>query len=196
MIEDPGTGSACANLGGWLLATGATLPQRLARRPGRSGRPALPARSRGRRPTGGSACPAASSSSGAARSRCLTWRQASCATALLQLGYTRRVNSRRQHAALMGRLPCGDRAPRVTSPDSMRTAMRALASPTLVVAAVAARGVPAPPRRRGRWATTTRATCSRAPASARRDAEVRALRGADARAGRRASCCARRARRR
>ncbi|MFO1302528.1 MAG: PhzF family phenazine biosynthesis protein [Burkholderiales bacterium] len=29
MIEDPGTGSACANLGGWLLATGAPLPQRL-----------------------------------------------------------------------------------------------------------------------------------------------------------------------
>ena len=28
VIEDPGTGSACANLGGWLLATGATLPQR------------------------------------------------------------------------------------------------------------------------------------------------------------------------
>jgi trans-2,3-dihydro-3-hydroxyanthranilate isomerase len=27
--EDPGTGSACANLGGWLLATGASLPQRL-----------------------------------------------------------------------------------------------------------------------------------------------------------------------
>jgi trans-2,3-dihydro-3-hydroxyanthranilate isomerase len=30
VLEDPGTGSACANLGGWLLATGATLPQRLA----------------------------------------------------------------------------------------------------------------------------------------------------------------------
>ncbi|MFO1397302.1 MAG: PhzF family phenazine biosynthesis protein [Burkholderiales bacterium] len=30
VIEDPGTGSACANLGGWLLATGSTLPQRLA----------------------------------------------------------------------------------------------------------------------------------------------------------------------
>jgi PhzF family phenazine biosynthesis protein len=29
VIEDPGTGSACANLGGWLLATGANLPQRL-----------------------------------------------------------------------------------------------------------------------------------------------------------------------
>jgi PhzF family phenazine biosynthesis protein len=29
VIEDPGTGSACANLGGWLLATGAPLPQRL-----------------------------------------------------------------------------------------------------------------------------------------------------------------------
>jgi PhzF family phenazine biosynthesis protein len=28
-VEDPGTGSACANLGGWLLATGAPLPQRL-----------------------------------------------------------------------------------------------------------------------------------------------------------------------
>jgi len=30
VIEDPGTGSACANLGGWLVATGAPLPQRLA----------------------------------------------------------------------------------------------------------------------------------------------------------------------
>ena len=30
VIEDPGTGSACANLGGWLLATGAALPQKVA----------------------------------------------------------------------------------------------------------------------------------------------------------------------
>jgi len=30
VIEDPGTGSACANLGGWMLATGAPLPQRIA----------------------------------------------------------------------------------------------------------------------------------------------------------------------
>ncbi len=30
VIEDPGTGSACANLGGWLIATDARLPQRLA----------------------------------------------------------------------------------------------------------------------------------------------------------------------
>jgi len=29
IIEDPGTGSACANLGGWLLATRAALPQQL-----------------------------------------------------------------------------------------------------------------------------------------------------------------------
>ena len=29
VIEDPGTGSACANLGGWLIATGAPMPQRL-----------------------------------------------------------------------------------------------------------------------------------------------------------------------
>jgi len=29
VVEDPGTGSACANLGGWLLVTGATLPQKL-----------------------------------------------------------------------------------------------------------------------------------------------------------------------
>jgi PhzF family phenazine biosynthesis protein len=29
IIEDPGTGSACANLGGWLLATNAALPQQL-----------------------------------------------------------------------------------------------------------------------------------------------------------------------
>jgi PhzF family phenazine biosynthesis protein len=30
VIEDPGTGSACANLGGFLLATGTALPQKLA----------------------------------------------------------------------------------------------------------------------------------------------------------------------
>ena len=30
VIEDPGTGSACANLGGWLVATHAPLPQRMA----------------------------------------------------------------------------------------------------------------------------------------------------------------------
>ena len=30
LVEDPGTGSACANLGGWLLATHAPLPQRMA----------------------------------------------------------------------------------------------------------------------------------------------------------------------
>jgi PhzF family phenazine biosynthesis protein len=30
VIEDPGTGSACANLGGWLLATGAAVPVKLA----------------------------------------------------------------------------------------------------------------------------------------------------------------------
>ncbi|MBK9519370.1 MAG: PhzF family phenazine biosynthesis protein [Anaeromyxobacter sp.] len=29
VVEDPATGSACANLGGWLLATGAPLPARL-----------------------------------------------------------------------------------------------------------------------------------------------------------------------
>lgn len=29
IVEDPGTGSACANLGGWLIATGAALPQSL-----------------------------------------------------------------------------------------------------------------------------------------------------------------------
>ena len=29
VVEDPGTGSACANLGGWLLATATSLPQRL-----------------------------------------------------------------------------------------------------------------------------------------------------------------------
>lgn len=29
VTEDPGTGSACANLGGWLLATGEALPVRL-----------------------------------------------------------------------------------------------------------------------------------------------------------------------
>jgi len=29
VVEDPGTGSACANLGGWLLATRAKLPVEL-----------------------------------------------------------------------------------------------------------------------------------------------------------------------
>ena len=29
ILEDPATGSACANLGGWLLATGAALPQQV-----------------------------------------------------------------------------------------------------------------------------------------------------------------------
>ncbi|HSC98907.1 MAG TPA: PhzF family phenazine biosynthesis protein [Casimicrobiaceae bacterium] len=29
VVEDPGTGSACANLGGWLVATGAKLPVEL-----------------------------------------------------------------------------------------------------------------------------------------------------------------------
>jgi trans-2,3-dihydro-3-hydroxyanthranilate isomerase len=29
VIEDPGTGSACANLGGWLVATGSPRPRRL-----------------------------------------------------------------------------------------------------------------------------------------------------------------------
>lgn len=29
LIEDPATGSACANLGGWMIATGARLPLRL-----------------------------------------------------------------------------------------------------------------------------------------------------------------------
>jgi trans-2,3-dihydro-3-hydroxyanthranilate isomerase len=40
VIEDPGTGSACANLGGWLLATGAALPQKMALAQGEAvGRP-------------------------------------------------------------------------------------------------------------------------------------------------------------
>lgn len=34
VIEDPGTGSACANLGGWLLATDAPLPVDLSVRQG------------------------------------------------------------------------------------------------------------------------------------------------------------------
>lgn len=29
MMEDPGTGSACANLGGWMIATGRELPERI-----------------------------------------------------------------------------------------------------------------------------------------------------------------------
>ncbi len=34
VFEDPGTGSACANLGGWLISTGASLPASLAVRQG------------------------------------------------------------------------------------------------------------------------------------------------------------------
>jgi len=34
LVEDPGTGSACANLGGWLVTTGAALPLALAVRQG------------------------------------------------------------------------------------------------------------------------------------------------------------------
>ena len=34
LAEDPGTGSACANLGGWLVATKAALPARIAIRQG------------------------------------------------------------------------------------------------------------------------------------------------------------------
>jgi trans-2,3-dihydro-3-hydroxyanthranilate isomerase len=42
VVEDPATGSACANLGGWLLATGASLPVRLRVRQGEAvGRPSL-----------------------------------------------------------------------------------------------------------------------------------------------------------
>lgn len=42
VIEDPATGSACANLGGWLLATGAQLPVRETLRQGEFvGRPSL-----------------------------------------------------------------------------------------------------------------------------------------------------------
>lgn len=42
VIEDPGTGSACANLGGWLVATAARLPQRLTVRQGEAvGRPCV-----------------------------------------------------------------------------------------------------------------------------------------------------------
>ena len=42
IVEDPGTGSACANLGGWLIATGAELPQQLTIRQGEAvGRPCL-----------------------------------------------------------------------------------------------------------------------------------------------------------
>jgi PhzF family phenazine biosynthesis protein len=40
VVEDPATGSACANLGGWLLATGAPRPVRLVVDQGRAvGRP-------------------------------------------------------------------------------------------------------------------------------------------------------------
>jgi PhzF family phenazine biosynthesis protein len=35
LYEDPGTGSACANLGGWLLSSGAQLPARVVVEQGR-----------------------------------------------------------------------------------------------------------------------------------------------------------------
>ena len=42
VVEDPATGSACANLGGWMLATGAELPVDLeVRQGGAVGRPSL-----------------------------------------------------------------------------------------------------------------------------------------------------------
>ena len=41
VTEDPGTGSACANLGGWLLATGEALPVRLVVDQRRSRRPSM-----------------------------------------------------------------------------------------------------------------------------------------------------------
>ena len=51
IAEDPGTGSACANLGGWLIATGAQLPQQLTIRQGEAvGRPCLLGLARGGRP--------------------------------------------------------------------------------------------------------------------------------------------------
>lgn len=40
VIEDPATGSACANLGGWFVARHASLPlQRIVRQGSRVGRP-------------------------------------------------------------------------------------------------------------------------------------------------------------
>ncbi len=36
LVEDPATGSACANLGGWLVATNTRLPARLRVRQGES----------------------------------------------------------------------------------------------------------------------------------------------------------------
>lgn len=42
VAEDPATGSACANLGGWLLATGAPLPaRRVVRQGAQVGRPSV-----------------------------------------------------------------------------------------------------------------------------------------------------------
>ncbi len=42
VLEDPGTGSACANLGGWLVATGAPRPQTRTISQGEAGRAPLP----------------------------------------------------------------------------------------------------------------------------------------------------------
>jgi predicted PhzF superfamily epimerase YddE/YHI9 len=40
LVEDPGTGSAAANLGGWLALTGAAVPKTVAIRQGeKTGRP-------------------------------------------------------------------------------------------------------------------------------------------------------------
>jgi trans-2,3-dihydro-3-hydroxyanthranilate isomerase len=42
ILEDPATGSACANLGGWMIATGASLPLRLEVHQGEAvGRPSV-----------------------------------------------------------------------------------------------------------------------------------------------------------
>ena len=49
VVEDPGTGSACANLGGWLVADRCRTASVVDCRPGRSRRTPLPARPRRRR---------------------------------------------------------------------------------------------------------------------------------------------------
>ena len=51
MVEDPATGSACANLGGWFVATGTPLPVTRDAAPGRCGRAAVAARPARRRGT-------------------------------------------------------------------------------------------------------------------------------------------------
>ena len=160
VIEDPGTGSACANLGGWLLATGAALPQKLTIDQGEAvGRPCR----LGLEVTAGPADPGLR-----ARHRDRARHADDLANnGSLHVETARRVN-RRAHFRVDGRtggqarrLPTGCEPVERQWPHAYSDSLecrhwRRCARPQRWRA-----------RRPRRWATTTPATCSRAPDSAR-----------------------------